>query len=63
MTHFLFAVRIPGHADQRSGVMVISVPGSCRSRFRDDGDHNSGLMPIKKRSDPGMMIGFPGIPG
>jgi hypothetical protein len=28
-------------------VMVISVPGSCRSGFRDDGDHDSGLMPIK----------------
>jgi hypothetical protein len=41
-------LRIPGHADQRSGVMVISVPGSCRSGFRDDGDHDSGLMPIKK---------------
>jgi hypothetical protein len=55
-------VRIPGHADQRSGVMVISVPGSCRSGFRDDGDQDSGMMPIKKASDPGMMIGFPGIP-
>jgi hypothetical protein len=41
-------VRIPGHADQRSGVMVIRVPGSCRSGFWDDGDHDSGLMPIKK---------------
>jgi hypothetical protein len=40
-------LRIPGHADQYSGVMSITIPGSCRSSFRDDGDQDSGLMPIK----------------
>jgi hypothetical protein len=39
-------MRIPGHADQRSGVMVISVPRSCRSVFRDHADQNSGMMAI-----------------
>jgi hypothetical protein len=30
----------------------INIPGSCRSGFRDDGDQDSGLMPIKKRLIP-----------
>jgi hypothetical protein len=41
-------VHIPGHADHDSGAKPIRVPGSCRSGFRDDGDHGSGLMPIEK---------------
>jgi hypothetical protein len=41
---------IPGQADHDSGVMVIRIPGSCRSAFRDDGDHYSGLMPITKQA-------------
>jgi hypothetical protein len=31
---------IPDDADQCSG--------ACRSRFRDDGDHDSGMMPITR---------------
>ena len=33
-------VGIPDDADQCSG--------ACRSRFRDDGDHDSGMMPITR---------------
>jgi hypothetical protein len=28
--------------------MPISVPGHTDHRFRDDGDHDSGMMPIAK---------------
>jgi len=42
-------VRIPGDADQRSEVMAIAIPNSCRSRFRDDGDHCSDGKPITFR--------------
>jgi hypothetical protein len=41
--------------------MAITIPGLWRSVFRDDGDRCSGLMPIKKSADPGMVIAFPGI--
>jgi hypothetical protein len=39
-------VRIPSDADQHSEVMAIAIPKSCRSRFRDDGDHCSDGKPI-----------------
>jgi hypothetical protein len=42
-------MRIPGDADQRSEVMAIAIPKSCRSRFRDDGDHCSDGKPISFR--------------
>jgi hypothetical protein len=42
-------VRIPSDADQRSEVMAITIPNSCRSRFRDDGDHCSDGKPITFR--------------
>jgi hypothetical protein len=45
-------VRIPGHADQHSGLMAITIPGGWRSGFRDDADHDSGLMPISFRLRP-----------
>jgi len=45
-------LRIPGHADHRSGIMSIKIPQPCRSGFRDDVDHDSGLMPIRNRSAP-----------
>jgi hypothetical protein len=40
------SLRIPRDADQRSEVMAITIPNSCRSRFRDDGDHCSDGKPI-----------------
>ena len=42
-------LRIPSDADQRSEVMTIAIPKSCRSRFRADGDHDSGGKPITFR--------------
>jgi len=54
-------VRIPSDADQRSEVMAIAIPKSCRSRFRDDGDHYSDRMPITFWAVPGMVIGIVGI--
>jgi len=45
----LARLRIPGDADQRSEVMAIAIPNSCRSRFRDDGDHCSDGKPITFR--------------
>jgi hypothetical protein len=45
-------MRIPGQADHDSGVMVIAIPGSCRSAFRDDGDQCSGMMPIRNQAVP-----------
>jgi hypothetical protein len=42
-------LRIPGDADQRSDLMAIAIPKSCRSRFRDDGDHYSDGKPITFR--------------
>ena len=46
----LFAVvRIPSDADQRSELMAIRIPNSCRSPFQSDGDHRSKLMPITFR--------------
>ena len=46
-------LRIPGDADQRSGLMAIRVPGGRRSRFRDDAD--------QKLADRGIVIGIAGI--
>lgn len=45
-------LRIPGHADQRSGVMAITIPRSWRSRFRADAD--------QKAAGSGMLIAIPG---
>jgi hypothetical protein len=45
-------MRIPGDADQRSDLMAIAIPKSCRSRFRDDGDHYSDGKPITFRRPP-----------
>ena len=42
-------LRIPSDADQRSEVMAIAIPKSCRSRFRADGDHHSDGKPITFR--------------
>ena len=42
-------VRIPSDADQRSEVIPIAIPNSCRSPFQSDGDHHSKLMPITFR--------------
>jgi hypothetical protein len=42
-------VRIPSDGDQRSDLMAIAIPKSCRSRFRDDGDHCSDGKPITFR--------------
>ena len=39
-------VRIPSDADQRSELMPITIPISCRSPFQSDGDHRSNPMPI-----------------
>ena len=44
-----FRVRIPSDADQRSELMPIAIPKSCRSSFLGDGDHRSELMPITIR--------------
>jgi hypothetical protein len=50
------AVIVPGKLVLRIGcvfrMMPITVPGRCRSRFRDDADHCSGLMPITNRRTP-----------
>jgi hypothetical protein len=46
---FLLRVRIPSDADQRSDLMPIAIPISCRSPFQSDGDHRSNLMPITFR--------------
>jgi dUTP pyrophosphatase len=45
-------LRIPGDADQRSDLMPIASPKSCRSRFRDNGDHYSDGKPISFRRSP-----------
>ena len=42
-------VRIPSDADQRSELMAITIPNSCRSPFQSDGDHRSKPMPITRR--------------
>jgi GntR family transcriptional regulator len=39
-------VRIPSDADQRSELMPIAIPISCRSPFQSDGDHHSNPLPI-----------------
>jgi len=39
-------LRIPGDADQRSELMPIAIPISCRSPFQSDGDHRSNPLPI-----------------
>jgi hypothetical protein len=39
-------LRIPSDADQRSELMAITIPNSCRSPFQSDGDHRSNPMPI-----------------
>jgi hypothetical protein len=41
-------VRIPSDADQRSELMAITIPNSCRSPFQSDGDHRSNPMPITR---------------
>jgi len=41
-------VRIPSDADQRSELMAIAIPNSCRSPFQSDGDHRSKPMPIAR---------------
>jgi hypothetical protein len=41
-------VRIPSDADQRSELMAITIPNSCRSPFQSDGDHRSKPMPITR---------------
>jgi hypothetical protein len=41
-------VRIPSDADQRSDLMAIAIPKSCRSAFQSDGDQRSKLMPITR---------------
>jgi hypothetical protein len=48
-SRLLRKLRIPGDADQRSEVMAIAIPNSCRSAFRDDGDHCSDGKPITFR--------------
>jgi len=45
---YLDAVRIPSDADQRSDLMAITIPNSCRSPFQSDGDHRSEPMPITR---------------
>jgi hypothetical protein len=52
--HFTFCLpvillRIPSDGDQRSEVMAITIPNSCRSRFRVDGDRHSDGKPITFR--------------
>ena len=42
------SMRIPSDADQRSDLMAIAVPNSCRSPFQSDGDHRSKPMPITR---------------
>jgi len=41
-------MRIPSDADQRSELMAIAIPNSCRSPFQSDGDRRSKLMPITR---------------
>jgi hypothetical protein len=41
-------MRIPSEADQRSDLMAIAIPKSCRSAFQSDGDQRSKLMPITR---------------
>jgi hypothetical protein len=41
-------MRIPSDADQRSELMAITIPNSCRSPFQSDGDHCSKPMPITR---------------
>jgi hypothetical protein len=41
-------MRIPSDADQRSELMAIAIPNSCRSPFQSDGDHRSKSMPIAR---------------
>jgi hypothetical protein len=45
---FAAYVRIPSDADQRSELMAITIPNSCRSPFQSDGDHRSKPMPITR---------------
>jgi len=45
-------VRIPDEADQRSGVMSITIPGWSRSVFRGESDHAPGAKPISARVWP-----------
>jgi hypothetical protein len=42
-------VRIPSDADQRSELMAITIPNSCRSPFQSDGDHRSKPVPITRQ--------------
>jgi hypothetical protein len=44
-------LRIPSDADQRSELIAIAIPNSCRSPFQSDGDHRSKLMPITRRQE------------
>lgn len=41
-------LRIPSDTDQRSELMAITIPNSCRSLFQSDGDRRSKLMPITR---------------
>jgi hypothetical protein len=41
-------MRIPSDADQRSDLMAIAIPNSCRSPFQSDGDRRSKLKPITR---------------
>ena len=43
---YLYDMRIPSDADQRSELMPIAIPISCRSPFQSDGDHRSNPRPI-----------------
>ncbi|OGV61544.1 MAG: hypothetical protein A3K18_06985 [Lentisphaerae bacterium RIFOXYA12_64_32] len=44
--HISNHLRIPSDADQRSELMPIAIPISCRSPFQSDGDHRSNPRPI-----------------
>jgi len=46
------SVRIPDQADQRSGMMSITIPGWSRSGFRGESDRRSGAKPINDRAWP-----------
>jgi len=53
-------VRIPGDADQRSGMMPITILFWSRSGFRCDGDQCSVLMAITYRQGPERWSRYPG---
>jgi hypothetical protein len=53
------SLRIPSDADQRSEVMAITIPSSCRSRFRAHADHDSELMAITGPTGSRSLFGSP----